>query len=128
MPEPTLAHLYSAWEAAPASCHGLQGRAVHDGTYRPHDVFGAVELVLTRAVVCSREVNDAALAATPRFADLPGEPVGNGEDIILSFAAMARTRAPNHAHRLPHENYPDPPGDGFTTSMVAAPEGIVIAR
>lgn len=105
VPEPTLSHLYHSWLQRPGNCHGLYGRSVHQG-YDPRDAFGEVEVVLTRALVCSRRISVAASHATPRFEDLACEPVGNGEDIILSFAAMADSRQPNRSYPLPHVNYP----------------------
>jgi len=99
VPEASLETLAYCWQAAPGSCHGLFGR-VAQPTYRFGNVFGPVEVVLTRAVVCGRRANNAALSATPMFDDLPGKPHGNGEDIILSFAAMATSRTLNLAYRL----------------------------
>jgi Glycosyl transferase family 64 domain len=107
VPESTLEALLASWRQAPSSCHGLYGRAVRPD-YEPRDVFGPVEVVLTRAVVCSRRVNNAALSATPLFDDIVGVPHGNGEDIILSFAAITLSRSLNVAYRLPSEDYPVP--------------------
>jgi hypothetical protein len=108
VPQETLDHLYANWFAAPLACHGLFGRAVRP-RYEPANVFGPVEVVLTRALMCSRYISNAALAATCHFDDLRGVPPGNGEDIILSFAAMAYSRTPNFAYNLPSENYPVDP-------------------
>ena len=107
VPEPTLKTLLDSWRQAPSSCHGLYGRVVRP-VYEARDVFGPVEVVITRAVVCSRRVNNAALSATPLFDDIVGVPRGNGEDIILSFAAIKLSRLMNFAYRLPAEDYPVP--------------------
>jgi hypothetical protein len=104
IPEETLEVLFRAWIAAPHSCHGLFGRAVRP-VYQKSDIFGPVEVVLTRALICSRQVNDWALSATHLFEHLPSVPHGNGEDIILSFAAMALSRSLNYAHRLQYKDY-----------------------
>jgi len=104
VPETTLNALFGFWYRAQSSCHGLYGRIVQP-VYQTADVFGAVEVVLTRAVVCSRQVNNAALYAAGLFDDLNPKPRGNGEDIILSFAAMAISRSMNFAYRLDAENY-----------------------
>jgi len=106
VPESTLEILFQAWRAAPNSCHGLFGRAVRPVYQRP-TIFGPVEVLLTRAVVCSRRVNNYALSMTPLFEDLRSVPHGNGEDIILSFAAMASSRSLNFAHRLEYRDYED---------------------
>lgn len=105
VPEETLETIYGHWRQAPSQCHGVYGRSLANG-YRPVDAFGPVEIVLTRALMCSRRLNNAALAATARFDDIPGVPHGNGEDIILSFVAMARSGQINHAHELPVVNDP----------------------
>ena len=105
VPEDSLEALYSAWRDQPRSCHGLYGRTAHEG-YGREDAFGKVEILLTRAVMCSRSVNNAALAATPHFDDLTSIPAGNGEDIILSFAAMAASGSLNNAYPLASEDYP----------------------
>lgn len=108
VPEITLDVLLASWRYAPGSCHGLHGRVARP-TYQFGDVFGPVEVVLTRAVLCSRRVNNVALSSTPLFDDIVGVPHGNGEDIILSFAAMATSRSLNFAYRLDAENHPVDP-------------------
>lgn len=105
VPEATINELFGFWRRAQSSCHGLHGRLVHP-VYQTSDVFGPVEVVLTRALICSRQVNNAALYAAGLFDDLNPVPRGNGEDIILSFAAMAISRSLNFAYRLEAENYP----------------------
>ena|SRR6516165_10474506 len=105
VPEATLNSLVASWARAPLSCHALHGRIARPA-YVAKDVFGPVEVVLTRAVVCSRRTNNVALSVTPQFDDIVGLPYGNGEDIILSFAAMSVSRSPNFAYRLPAENHP----------------------
>lgn len=109
LPEDTLRALFSCWRSAPDSCHGLHGRTARP-TYQLGDVFGQVEVVLTRALLCSRLVNNAALAATIYFDDLTGVPRGNGEDIILSFAGMAASRHLNFAYPLRAKDHPVEPG------------------
>jgi hypothetical protein len=105
VPEHTLEALYDYWLGARLSCHGLYGRMAYP-FYQFGDIFGPVEVVLTRAVVCSQRVNNLALAASHLFDDLNAQPRGNGEDIILSFAGMYSSRGPNFAYKLPAENYP----------------------
>jgi hypothetical protein len=109
VPESTMQSLYRYWLTSKLSCHGLHGR-VAQPVYRAGSVFGPVEVILTRALVCGRRVNNVALSSIDQFDDLEGQPRGNGEDIILSFAAMALSRSPNFAYRLPSEDYPDPEG------------------
>jgi hypothetical protein len=106
VPEATVEALYKFWRGAPHCCHGLFGRSVRP-VYQTNNVFGPVEVVLTRALICSRMTNNWALSAVHLFDDLRSEPHGNGEDIILSFAAMALSRTLNFVHRLPSQDYPD---------------------
>lgn len=103
LPESSLAALYAYWSASQRNCHGLYGRTAYP-TYRFGNVYGAVEVLLTRALLCSRRINNFALSAIDRFEDLRGKPRGNGEDIILSFAGMADSRALNVAYPLPARN------------------------
>jgi hypothetical protein len=105
VPESTVQALYQSWTKGKLSCHGLYGRTAYP-TYRYGNVFGMVEVVLTRAVVCSVRVNNLALSVTDLFNDLSGKPRGNGEDIILSFAGLAASRKPNIAYPLTAMNYP----------------------
>lgn len=106
VPEATFETLYAHWRAAPGLCHGVYGRSLQGG-YRAEDAFGPVEIVLTRALMCSRRINNAALTATARFDDIQGLPHGNGEDIILSFTAMARSGQANRAYNLPRTDDPE---------------------
>jgi hypothetical protein len=106
VPEATLQALFDQWRAAPHCCHGLYGRLVQP-LYRPENVYGPVEVVLTRALICSRVINNSALSAIHLFDEMEAVPHGNGEDIILSFTAMAMSRQLNVAHRLQSEDYPD---------------------
>ena len=112
VPESTLNTLYRCWLGARFSCHGLHGRIVKP-TYQQTNVLGPVEVVLTRALLCSRQINNAALSATHLFEDLKPVPRGNGEDIILSFAAMSISRSMNFAYQLDAENYPDCDGQAI---------------
>jgi|SRR5664279_3512908 len=105
VPENTMRVLYDRWTNAKSSCHGIYGRVAYP-TYKFGNVFGPVEVVLTRAVVCSLRVNNLALSVTDLFNDLPAKPKGNGEDIILSFAALAASKKANAAYPLKATNYP----------------------
>ena len=105
VPESTVEALYQRWAKGKLSCHGLYGRIAYPA-YRYGNVLGMVEVVLTRAVVCSVRVNNLALSVTDLFNDLSGRPRGNGEDIILSFAGLAASRKPNIAYPFTAMNYP----------------------
>jgi hypothetical protein len=100
-PEAVLEALHREWSRRPSVCHTLFGRnSAPGGRYTTDLAVGPVKIALTRYTLVHRDVCLHALAHTPRFADLPGVPVGNGEDIILSYAAMATAGRPNQAHRL----------------------------
>lgn len=104
LPEGSLELLFEAWMKAPRSCHGVFGRNV-EKRYTGTRAYGRVEVLLTRALICSRATNNRALSNTLFFEDLRGRPDGNGEDIILSFAAMEIARELNYAHDLPVIEY-----------------------
>ena len=105
VPEPTVERLYSHWCSDPEICHSLHGRNVQAG-YSREDVFGSVEVVLTRCLMVSRTLCAHALAHVHTFDDMVCEPYGNGEDIILSFTAVQQSGRLNRAHRLPFTNHP----------------------
>lgn len=86
---------------------GLFGRRpLPDGTYVLGEHYGRVEAVLTRALVTTRRACCAALCPAMRMAEqLGGEPFGNGEDIVLSYAARrAHPGLPCVALDLPYAN------------------------
>ncbi len=105
VPESTLAALYHAWTGAKLSCHGLFGRVAYPA-YTYGNILGPAEVILTRALVCSRRVNNTALSVIDLFHDLEGRPRGNGEDILLSFAGMALSKKLNFAYPVPAVDYP----------------------
>lgn len=86
-PESTLRFLYEKWRQSPDRCHTAFGRNPKNGEYSMNTQYGPVEITLTRYVMTHRCVAVHALSKTPQFADIPGVPVGNGEDIILSYAS-----------------------------------------
>lgn len=103
-PESTLKALYKKWKQRPNSCHSIFGRNTKNGQYFHKGYFGSVEIVLTRFVMTHRKVAVYALSKTPEFADLPGVPVGNGEDIILSHAAIELTGKLNKSYKMKSED------------------------
>jgi len=107
VPEGTLLTLYDHWTRAPFTCQGVQGRRADERGYNGENVWGEVEVVLTRALVSHRITNLRALELTPRFADLACVPMGNGEDILLSFVASSLSGRKNMAHKLPFQELPD---------------------
>jgi hypothetical protein len=100
-PAATIEALHERWRERPFACHAPFGRNAVEGEYSKHNCFGPVEIVLTRLAMTHRRVCVHALSKIPAFADIPGVPVGNGEDIILSYAAMELSRQLNRAWDLP---------------------------
>jgi hypothetical protein len=105
VPEETVNQLYELWRSDPEVCHSLHGRDVTQG-YRFENAYGPVEVVLTRCLMVSRKICAHALTHIHNFDDLAPEPYGNGEDIILSFAAIKLSGRFNQAHDLPFTNLP----------------------
>ncbi len=97
-----LEKLYEHWRGDPQVCHTLFGRwPGPGGEYTTGQVVGRVEIVLTRFTLAPRAACVHAMAKTPLFADLPGKPIGNGEDIILSHAAMDLSGRVNRGYNYP---------------------------
>ena len=104
IPEATICELHRRWAAQPGGVHGIFGRAP-GATYEPRDVHGPCEIVLTRCAMASRRLCALALAnGLELLRTCPGEPRGNGEDIVLSYTALANGADANYAHRLPYAN------------------------
>lgn len=103
-PSETLNVLFEKWKREPTICHTAFGRNPKDGEYSMNTQFGTVEIVLTRFVMVHRRVCVHALSKIPEFADIPGKPVGNGEDIILSYAAIDYSGKLNRAYDLETED------------------------
>lgn len=99
-PEATLKELYNNWMKQPYSCHTAFGRNPKNGNYSKNTQYGPVEISLTRYILVHRAVCVHALSKIPLFEDIKGIPVGNGEDIILSYAAMDYSGKLNKAYKL----------------------------
>lgn len=109
VPEETLLKLYEAWISDPTIIHGLIGRSSIDRRYSSKTVHGPCEIVLTRALLTTPEYCAMTLVHARRFnEELPATPKGNGEDILLSYVAMRRSKRLNMAHRLPFYDLPAP--------------------
>jgi hypothetical protein len=106
IPEITVNKLYEYWVNSPTLCHGTQGRFVVDD-YNQNEVFGDVQIVLTRCLLVSRTNCLATFKFTLNFEDLYGVPKGNGEDIILSFVSMHNSGKLNRVYNLPYLDYFD---------------------
>jgi hypothetical protein len=106
LPEPTVNMLYAYWMRNQQICHGLEGRLVRH-EYNTLNAIGEVQIVLTRCLMVSKYNCLSAFMISDQFNDLPGEPRGNGEDIILSYIAMYNSRRFNRTYKLSYYNYPD---------------------
>ncbi|MEM1368436.1 MAG: hypothetical protein AAGG02_10545 [Cyanobacteria bacterium P01_H01_bin.15] len=99
LPE-TIRHLYESWQEAPSLCHGVFGRSIIQGKYDKEDQFGDVDIVLTRCCMSHRANNAIALWLANKIPVRHSVPEGNGEDIILSYAARANSGELNRAYPL----------------------------
>jgi len=106
IPEETVNKLYELWSESPELCHGTQGRFVVND-YNMKEVFGEVQIVLTRCILVSRINCLSAFKFTIDFDDFYSEPKGNGEDIILSFISMSKSGKLNRSYDLPFYDYID---------------------
>jgi len=110
LPHETIAALYGSWQAGRYCIHGIFGRHLAPGPgYSYHrSPSGPCPIVLTRAMICSREYAAWFFAALGRFRHLfdGSVPYGNGEDILLSYVAMAEYGQLNAAYDLPVKELP----------------------
>jgi len=106
VPEETVDALYKEWFMRPDICHGLEGRLIFD-KYNRNNVIGDVHVVLTRCLLVSKRNCLSAFTFSLNFQDLPGEPAGNGEDIILSYVSMHNGKQLNRTYRLPYQEHND---------------------
>jgi len=104
--------LYKRWDADPDVLHTLFGRKLQkDGTYAAEvKGNGEAPLTLTTAVLTHKQyVLDAMqMAYTLDSLVRQGRPLGNGEDILLSYAAMRASGRPQQVHALAYKRLPDP--------------------
>ncbi|MCL4481034.1 MAG: hypothetical protein M1445_00170 [Bacteroidetes bacterium] len=100
IPEDTVNRLYEYWSQSPQLCHGTQGRFVIND-YNMNEVFGEVQIVLTRCMLVSRANCLSAFKFALNFEDLYSEPKGNGEDIMLSFISISNSGKLNRSYNLP---------------------------
>ncbi len=108
VPKATVDELYEQWRREPGVIHGTFGRNIEGKVYRAKNEFGRTDIVLTRCLVVHRDHCLAVLEKRHLFADLPGVPVGNGEDIILSAVAFNKSGRGNRTYRLPTTELPQP--------------------
>jgi hypothetical protein len=106
IPEETVNGLYRHWSANEGICHGLEGRRIGN-EYNTTNAIGDVHVILTRCLMVSRINCLSAYRFTPWFDDLPGEPRGNGEDIILSYVSMYNSGNYNRTYHGRYYNYPN---------------------
>lgn len=107
LPQTTVNELVRLWETDPSRIYGIFGRRFNRETcaYSPSNALGDVPVVLTRAAITTPEMCARALVhGVSILRECPGEPPGNGEDIVLSATAMASSGKPNHAILLPFAN------------------------
>lgn len=95
-----IRQLYKHWQSDPEVCHAAFGRRCAVGPYNKINAWGDVDVVLTKAVVVHKKVCLQAAVNTQYVEDIPGKPVGNGEDILLSYTAMSMSGKYNRAHNL----------------------------
>ncbi len=111
VPRETVARIYEHWNRAPDKVHGLLGRLPDaNGNYVVDDVFGPCKIVIGRGIMFHRNlaVEFFKLASDPRIASVRklclqlGTIEHNGDDIMLSYAALLAGAENNMAYQLPY--------------------------
>lgn len=98
--------LLGRYEKAKTKAHGLFGRIPIKGQYNTQNAWGEVPITLTRFTLCPRSACVKALSHWSKFRELGGVPLGNGEDIVLSLAALSEgTNSGNFAYQEPVMNF-----------------------
>jgi hypothetical protein len=101
LPFESLEFLYKKWEQEPDVLHSMVGRGIVDGNYAKVPVYGQCPIVLTRAMITTPQMCALTLAHAKDFnKEVGGEPVGNGEDILISFVATFLSNKPNKAYQI----------------------------
>jgi Glycosyl transferase family 64 domain len=104
IPEMSMRFLYEMWKQKPDILHGIDGRCISGEGYGYGDYYGQCPIVLTRGLITTPEMCAKAMTHIRKFQnDVQGVPVGNGEDILLSFVAGGR----NMAYPVPITPLPD---------------------
>lgn len=110
LPADSLRHLRAAWEADPELLHGVFGRAPRaDGSYAKHIAGDAeVPVVLTRALLTHRGYINRFFEAAAEFHEIQkhSRPVGNGEDILLSYVVRKASGRLNRTHAVHVQELP----------------------
>lgn len=105
-PEETIERLREEWLIMPNRCYGVAGRRVGNGQYNRIKAFGEVEIVLTKCSMTSKENCIDLLKDLPFFEYNPFNLTkGHGEDIVLSFKAMSKTKRLNEVLELSFDDF-----------------------
>ena len=112
LPTESLRRLHDSWQRDPDILHGVFGRAPKpDGSYA-QNILGEADapVVLTRVLLAHRRYFAEFFLHAPRFAEVQSQsrPVGNGEDIILSYVARHSSGRLNRVHDIPVRELPAP--------------------
>lgn len=112
LPAESLHRLHENWKRDPDILHGIFGRAPKlDGSYA-QDIVGDVDVpvVLTRVLLAHRRYFAEFFLHAPRFEGVQSQnrPIGNGEDIILSYVVRYSSGRLNRVHAIPVHELPAP--------------------
>ena len=104
--------LHEAWQSDPAVIHGVFGRTPKpDGSYsRSVQGDADVPFVLRRVLLAHRRYAARFFEVASQFAEIQreGQPAGNGEDILFSYAAHQASGRLNRVHRVEVTDLPSP--------------------
>ena len=87
--------------------HGIYGRSFNSGDYEVTNVFGEVPIVLTRLLICKKEMCQYYVDNFRKYESelvKNSKPYWNGEDILFSLLSIQKYKNLPKAFNLSHEN------------------------
>ncbi len=104
MPKISLLFLFQRYLKQSSIIHGILGRSSFNG-YERAEVYGSVDIVLTRAMILNCKYIKPYFKAVSAFDDIRKYTCGNGEDIIMNYVVKNLTGMKNKAYAVLYKDY-----------------------
>jgi hypothetical protein len=105
--EETVKELVNFLLSEPNRLHGIYGRNFKNGSYSYENVFGEVPMVLTRCLVCKKEMCQYFMDNFRKYENelvKNSKPYWNGEDILFSLLSIKKYGKLPMAYDMGHYN------------------------